>query len=49
MMKRILFPLAAAAALVSLGAGEGPASDPAADTIAFVYHSDTRGYYRPCG
>ena len=38
-----------ALAIVLCAAGSaGPATD-RANTFRLVYHSDTQGYYRPCG
>ncbi len=48
-MHRKLLVTAVAALLVPLGAQEGPARDRRARPFTLVYHSDTRGYYRPCG
>ena len=48
-MKRMTAATAFALAIVLSAAGSaGPATD-RARSIRLVYHSDTQGYYRPCG
>ena len=46
-MKRLTTATALAIVLCAPGSA-GPATD-RASTIRLVYHSDTQGYYRPCG
>jgi len=40
---------AGVAALVGLVAAHEPAESDRSKSFTFVYNSDTRGYYRPCG
>jgi hypothetical protein len=49
MNSRLTIIAAFALALGVVAAGRNAAQEDAGPSVRLVYHSDTRGYYRPCG
>ncbi|UCG52496.1 MAG: hypothetical protein JSW58_02795 [Candidatus Latescibacterota bacterium] len=47
MRKRVFVTICIAVVAVVAAVGRG--ADDSLRTVQFVYHSDTRGYYLPCG
>ncbi len=46
---RVILLCAAWVAVLAGAAVTGPPADEGGTTVQLIYHSDTRGYYLPCG